>query len=367
MTLAELETPAVIILRGVLERNLARMQALATEHGVTLRPHAKTHKLAALAHRQLAAGAVGLTVAKLAEAEVMVASGVGDVFIANQIVSRPKLLRLAALSRIARVAVGVDSPEGAQLLAEVAAATGVALRVRIELDSGLGRCGVPPGEPALDLARLVAAQRWLALEGVYTHAGHAYAASSHRERDEIGRAEGESVASTASLLESHGIPCPVASVGSTPTARSAAAVAGVTELRPGNYVFHDAMQVGLGVATWDDCALRVVATVISRPAGDRATIDAGSKALGTERGGGLSMVRGHGHIIEHPDATLERVWEEHGLVRLTEGGRVPRIGERLTVVPAHACYVANLAERVALVEDGEVLAHWPVTARGAAT
>ncbi|MEJ7655258.1 MAG: alanine racemase [Chloroflexia bacterium] len=364
MKLGDVDTPAVVIERTRLERNIAAMAAAAREAGVALRPHAKTHKLPAIAHMQLAAGAVGITVAKVSEAEVMSAAGVGDVFIANEIVSRRKLARVAALARLVRVAVGVDSEEGAALLSRAAVEEGVDLNVRIEVDTGLNRCGVQPGEQAALLARRVVELSGLRLEGIFTHAGHVYSSRTPEERAATGTAEGEKMVETARLLESEGIETRVVSVGSTPTARAAANVRGVTEIRPGNYVFYDAMQVGLGAATWDDCALRAVATVVSRPAPGRAVIDAGSKVLGTERGANLSSVRGYGCVVEYPHALLDRLSEEHGVLLFEDGEAAPRIGERVTIIPAHACYVVNLASEVLLAEGKDVLARWPVLARG---
>jgi len=361
MRVEDIETPAVVIDHARVRRNIARMAEMARGYGAALRPHTKTHKLPSLARWQLDAGASGITVAKVSEAEVMAASGLADIFIANELVAPAKIRRLAALARWITVSVGVDSREGADALASGALAEGMTLHVMIETNTGLNRCGVPPGEAVLDLARYIASQDGLAFDGIFTHAGHAYAASSPAQRNAVGADEGQAMAETARLLAAHGLAPTRVSVGSTPTARSSAAVAGVTEVRPDNYVFHDCMQVGLGVATWDDCALRVRATVISRPHPCRAVIDAGSKTLGSDVS---PRVRGHGRLCEHPHGLLARLSEEHGVITFEEPTDLPRIGDVVTVIPVHACPVTNLANEVYLVDGERVEAVWPVLGRG---
>ena len=205
----------------------------------------------------------------------------------------------------------------------------------------------------------------LELRGIFTHAGHAYGAASHEEVRNIGRGEGEVLVETAGLLRARGVPCPVVSVGSTPTAFSAGSVPGVTELRPGNYVFYDRMQVALGSAHLEDCALSVLSTVISRPARDRAVIDAGSKTFALDRGAhGLDALRGYG--FDHSAGlVVDRLSEEHGILQLTpdEDARVC-VGTRLRLVPNHACTVANLADRLVGVRGGVVTEVLPVMVRG---
>ncbi len=364
MKLLDVETPAVLVDLPRLQRNIQRMADMARAAGVSLRPHTKTHKLPGIAHWQAEAGAGGITVAKVSEAEVMAASGLTDIFIANEIVVPSKARRLAALARRVRMSVGVDSREGADALSRVAVEEGVELRVLIEVNSGLNRCGVLPGAPVLELARYIKGLPGLVLEGIFTHGGHAYSATTFEQRDGIGLSEGQVMVETAGMLASQGIHLERVSVGSTPTARAASSVSGVTEVRPGNYVFYDAMQVGLGVATWDDCALRVTATVISRPDPYRAVVDAGSKVLGSDRGGNLSAVRGYGHVVEYPQGLLARLSEEHGVITFDQSSETPHIGDRITIIPGHACPVANLANHVYLVDGDRVEATWPVLGRG---
>ncbi len=361
-TIDELDTPRVLIDLDVLERNLERMAQFAREHGVKLRPHAKSHKTIGVATRQRAAGCTGLTVAKLDEAEAFLDSGFSDLFIANEVVGLDKWRRLTGLQHRGRVAVGIDSQHAADGLDAAARADGVEVPVLIEVDSGLGRAGVKPGPAALALAEHLTELKGLRLDGLFTHAGHAYGAVSPEDVARIGRLEGEVLVESAELLREHGISCDVVSVGSTPTALHCGAVAGVTEIRPGNYVFYDRMQVGLGVASLDDCSLSVLARVISRPQPDRAVLDAGSKTFALDRGAhGMDALAGFGQDRQH-GLILERLSEEHAVVRV--GDQTVDVGDRLRIVPNHACTVANLAEVLLGVRADRVCEVMPVLVRG---
>jgi D-serine deaminase-like pyridoxal phosphate-dependent protein len=361
-TIDELDTPRVLIDLDVLERNVERMAQFAREHSIRLRPHAKSHKTVEVATRQRAAGCAGLTVAKLDEAEAFLNAGFSDLFIANEVVGVDKWQRLAGFQHRGRVAVGVDSAQAADGLAAIAQREGVEIPVLIEVDSGLARAGVKPGAAALALAEHLAALRSLRLEGLFTHAGHAYGAGSPEEVARIGRLEGEVLVESAALLRTHGINCDIVSVGSTPTALHCGAVAGVTEIRPGNYVFYDRMQVGLGVATLDDCALSVLARVISRPQTDRAVLDAGSKTFALDRGAhGMDALAGYGQDRQH-GLILVRWSEEHAVVGV--GDQSVDVGDRLRIVPNHACTVANLADVLLGVRADRVCEIMPVLVRG---
>ena len=363
--LSEIDTPALLIEWTTMRDNIARMQQLALENGVALRPHVKTHKMSRLARMQMDAGAAGIAVAKLGEAEVMAEAGITDIQIANQVVGELKLKRLLALSREARVSVAVDSLDNLRELSEFFAANKQTIDVLIEIDSGLHRSGLDEIGGVIRLARDIEGAPGVRFSGLLTHAGHAYAASDFEEVAEIGRREGEFMDEIATALREDGLTVEVVSVGSTPTAPYSSAVPGVTELRAGNYIFNDAMQVQLGSATYDDCALTVLTTVISVPAEFRAIIDAGSKALAAERGAhGNARLSGFGHIQEK-NATLERLSEEHGVI-LFENERF-KVGERLRIVPNHACPVVNLFDFAYLVDGDKVLDVLPVEARGKVT
>jgi D-serine deaminase-like pyridoxal phosphate-dependent protein len=361
-----LDTPSVIVDLDLLERNIAAMAALAREAGVALRPHIKTHKTPQVARLQLAAGAVGVTCAKLGEAEALADAGIADIFLCYPLVTELKARRLAALARRPGVGVStiVDSPQGIAALSGAFAGESAPLEVLVKVDTGLGRVGVAPGA-AVALAREVAAAPGLRFGGVCAHEGLTYGAADPDERAARGRAGGEALVATARELAAAGLPCDRVSAGSTPGALATAGVAGITELRPGNYVFYDAMQAGLGVVPPERCALRVLVTVVSHGARERAVVDAGSKTLTSDRGAhGMNAAGGYGIIVGKEDITIERLSEEHGWLRLDPAGSDVAIGETLTVIPVHACPVANLADELVAVRDGAVVERWPVAARG---
>jgi D-serine deaminase-like pyridoxal phosphate-dependent protein len=354
-----LSTPAVLVDLDVLERNVARQAARARKAGVRLRPHAKTHKCPEIGRLQRAAGASGLSLAKVSEAEVFAEAGFDDLFVAYPVVGEDKGRRLVALSDRARLAVGVDSVEGARTLARAFRAAGRRLDVLLKVDVGYGRVGVAPPR-ALAVAREIADLPGLHLRGLFTHAGHAYLAPTRRELDRVARGEGEILAGVAARLRRAGLPIEEVSVGSTPTAARAMRVRGVTECRPGNYVFHDATQVELGTCRTQDCALTVVATVVSVPARGRAVVDAGSKTLSSDplrpRPGGYGWILGR-------RSRLDALSEEHGWVAVARGESF-RVGERVRILPNHACVVANLHDRLIGTSRGRVEAVLPVAARG---
>ena len=348
------ETPVAVVDVAAMEANLAAMQARASGLGLHLRPHAKTHKSAFVAGRQLEHGAVGLTAATLTEAELFADAGAADLLIAFPPVGELKLRRLVALAeRVERLAVSLDS-------VEVAAALPERVEVLWELDSGHHRVGTAPGEATVaGVTALVAAIGMDRFRGLLTFPGHAYAVADRAELGRVADAEHRRMLETAAQLRGAGIPVRELSVGSTPTASWTEA--GPTEMRPGSYVYGDAQQVVLGAMTAAECALGLVATVVSTPAPDRAVIDAGSKALAADSR--LSLLRGYGIVPGREDLVLERMSEEHGML-VAPGGRTRlRIGDRLVVVPAHCCTTVNLHPAVLMVEVGR--AWWdPVAARG---
>jgi D-serine deaminase-like pyridoxal phosphate-dependent protein len=355
----DLETPAVVIDLDRLERNIQRMAAAARDAGVRLRPHCKTHKIPEIARMQIAAGASGVTLAKTGEAEVFAAASVADIFLAYPTVGADRAKRLLALSDLGRLAVGADSLEGARTLGEVFHAAGRRLDVLVEIDTGLSRTGVLP-ERAPDLAVRLAELPGIRVRGIFTHAGQAYGGETPAAVAAVGTHEGRSMAAVADAVRAAGVPIEEVSVGSTPSAASAMRVAGVTECRPGTYVFFDASEVSLGVCRLEDCAMTILATVVSVPAGDRAVVDAGSKTLSSDplrpRAGG------HGFVLGHA-SRIDRLSEEHGVIRV-EPGDAFRVGQRVAILPNHACVVTNLHERVFAVRAGRVEAEWKVAARG---
>jgi D-serine deaminase-like pyridoxal phosphate-dependent protein len=359
MALDEVETPAVLVELDVLDGNLARMADAARRHGVRLRPHAKTHKTAEIARMQLRAGAAGLCLAKSSEAEAFARAGFEDVFIAYPVVGAEKARRLLALSESMRLSVGVDSEEGASSLASAFRAAARRLDVLLKVDVGFHRVGVAP-EAAVALAQRLSRLPGLRLCGVFSFAGHAYSAATPAAVGEVGRAEASTLVETAAALRAAGLPCEEVSVGSTPTASHGMATPGVTECRPGVYVFNDGSQVDLGTATLEQCALTVLATVVSVPGPRRAVLDAGSKCLSSDplrpRAGG------HGRLWGR-ESRIAWMSEEHGVVEVAEGESF-RVGDRVRIVPNHACVVANLADRLLGVRSGRVEAELRLIARG---
>ncbi|WP_426449413.1 alanine racemase [Paenibacillus sp. S-38] len=363
-----LETPCLLIDTEIMERNIAAMAITARRLGVDLRPHAKTHKLPSVARLQLDAGAAGITVAKVSEAEVMAAHGIRNIFIAYPLVTPGKIRRALALHESVKLILGVDSLEGAALLSEAAVNHGGApLSVRLEIDTGLRRTGVPYDE-APALAAKITAMPGLSLTGIYTFRGALLDGAPTLDLAAAGEQEGRLMADLAQRLRGEGIHVADVSVGSTPTAAFAAAVPGVTEIRPGTYVYQDRMQARLGVCSLDDCAGRVRVTVVSRPAPDLAIVDGGSKTFATDVQPNTAplFLQGFGYSAELPDAVLERLTEEHGMLRLGPGAQAsaPAVGDVLHLVPNHICSTVNLHNQVWFRgKDGRYTVQ-PVLARG---
>jgi D-serine deaminase-like pyridoxal phosphate-dependent protein len=346
------DTPYLAVDLAVLDHNLATMAASARKRGLALRPHAKTHKCVEIARRQLALSGGGLTLATVGEAEVFAAAGVDDVFLAYPVVAAgPRAERLRTLAERVRLRVGVDSADGAALLA--AAVPGI--EVLVEVDSGHHRSGVAPDRAGAVAAAARAAG--LQVAGVFTFPGHSYAPG---ERQRAAVDEAVALGAAAEALRAVGIEPRVRSGGSTPTA----ALSGpdvLTELRPGVYAFQDAQQAELGSAGLADIALTAVATVVSR-SGDRAVVDAGSKVLGADR---PAWTTGFGRLPDDPDARVVALSEHHATV--TFAGPVPAVGERIRVAPNHVCTAVNLADELVVVDRGVEVDRWVVAARGCNT
>ena len=353
--MTERPTPYLQVDLDVLEANLAEMASFAADRGLAVRPHAKTHKSPEIAARQVAAGAVGLTVATVAEAEVFATTGSNDLFLAYPLwVDAAKGERLRSLAQKARLTIGVDSPEAARALA--AQLPGVT--VLVEVDSGQHRSGVAPAE-AGTLAE--SAQRaGLDVRGVFTFPGHSYAPDAMRD---VAGQESRALTAAAASLRDHGIEPAVVSGGSTPSAHEADSSV-LTEVRPGVYVFNDAQQWELGVVTPDRIALCAVGTVVSH-AGGRVVLDTGSKVLGADR---AAYASGFGRLLDHPGARIPLQAEHHAVVEWPYD-ELPPLGTRLRVVPNHVCVCVNLVDELVVVRgsDPEPVDVWRVAARGANT
>ena len=348
MRIDELDTPVPVVDLDIVEHNLAKMQAYCDSHGLALRPHIKTHKIPAFAHRQVELGAKGITCQKLGEAEVMIDAGLDDILISYPLVGPAKADRLASLSRRARLRVAVDSSLAADTVAAAARASNTPIGVLVEFDSGNARTGVVSVDQALDLAIQIE-KSGLRFDGLMTYPSTA--------------ATVEFVAEARERFSKAGIPIGVVSGGGTPNAWQAHEIEGLTEVRVGTYIYHDRATVAAGAASFDECALHLHATVISRPTADRAVIDAGSKSLSSDRvdpaaGTGYGLVKGY------EDAVIERLNEEHGVIDLSRCSRKPQVGERLRILPNHVCVVSNLHDEIAVSRGGMLIDTRRVEARG---
>lgn len=349
MTTRDLPSPFLIVDLDVVDRNIAHVQRYCDEHGIALRAHTKTHKMPELAYRQLAAGARGITCQKLGEAEVMAEHGLDDILLTFPLVGAETAERFATLAATTQLAVGADSDFVADGLSSALAARGSTAGFLVDCDTGFGRTGVQSPEEAADLAERVDQLPGLEFAGLMTHP---ILPGSGAWLDEARR-----------WIEERGLVVRVISGGGTPGVFSAHESGVFTELRLGTYVYGDRRLVALGQMALDDCALRIVATVVSRPASDRAILDAGSKTLTSDRPDGIRD-EAFGHIVEYPDANLVRLSEEHGTLDLTNCGHRPALGERVTIVPNHACGAVNLHDEVALHRGGKQIEICAILARG---
>jgi D-serine deaminase-like pyridoxal phosphate-dependent protein len=370
--LSELPTPQVVIDRNRLHRNIDRVQNLANAAGVRLRPHSKTHKSPVIAQWQLDRGAVGICCAKVGEAEVMAAAGIADIRLAYPI-NPSNVSRVLALMDRASMSIVVDHLDVARAWSAAIGHAGRTLDVLVKVDVGFHRCGINPDAPgALDFVRSVSSLRGLRLRGLLSHAGQGYQATTAAELCAIARREVEMLTTLRDRATRDGIALEEISVGATPTLRFTLQQQDITEVRPGNYVYFDRTQVSLGSASLADCAMTVLATVVSRPAADRLVLDCGSKTLTTDLGRGVDATAGYGVVLAAGgtsiDETLliERLSEEHATVRVT-GGTGLEPGDRVRVLPNHACVVANMVDEVLLVDGDRVIDTLPVAARGRIT
>ncbi len=361
-TLAELDTPSLLFDLDVVARNIAEMAEVARAAGVRLRPHTKTHKSPVIARMQLDSGASGITVAKLGEAEVMVDAGIDDVLVAYPLIGEAKLARLRALMERAQVRTTTDSVEVAEGLGTVGRDLGRDVEVLIEVDTGHHRVGRAPGAPTVELVQQVARVPGVEIVGLLTHAGHAYRSANADELGTAAEREVLDLVETAETCAAAGIELREISVGSTPTARMGARVPGVTEIRPGTYVFNDVQQMRLGVATEATCAARVLATVVAHPTPDRFVLDAGTKTF-TSDGGDGPPFPGRGVVLGRPELRLDFMNEEHGVGHRTGEDDV-RIGDRVEVIPLHVCSCVNMFDVAYGVRAGAVEREIAIEARG---
>lgn len=341
------DTPVVVIDLDKMETNINRLQHYLDEHGIANRPHIKTHKIPDIALMQMKAGAVGITCQKLGEAEIMADGGIGNILITYNIMGEAKLRRLTQLARRVTLSVTADSEFTVRGLSQACAEAGVRVGVLIEFESGKQRCGVQSPEAAAELARLIHVLPGLNFEGLMTYP--------------TTEQTGPFAQATKALLAVDNISVPVVSGGGTPRMWEAHRWKGVTEHRAGTYVYGDRKTVSLGAMSFDEVAMRVITTVVSRPTPDRGILDGGSKTFSSD----VLGLDGYGHILEYPEARIYDLSEEHGHTDFSRCKSKPQIGERITVIPNHTCVVSNLFNQVVGVRGNKVQVIWPVSARGA--
>lgn len=349
MHISELDTPVPVVDYDIARRNIRRLQEYCDAHQFKLRPHIKTHKLPLFAHEQCKAGAVGITVQKVGEAEIMAQTGLTDILITYNVMGQEKAERLAHLTNFARISVAIDNDKALQSLAWAGSRASAPIGVLIEFESGGNRQGVQTPAQAVDLAKAVLSHSGVEFIGLMTYPTTPKTAEFLRK--------------TLPLFRKAGIEVSVVSGGGTPNAYRTHELAPVNELRVGTYIYNDRMMMAAQAATLEDCALTVLATVVSCPTSERAVIDAGSKTLSSDL---LAPGQGDGYglLPDYPDASIARLNEEHGVVDLGRSARKPEVGERVRIIPNHVCVVTNLHDYIYLHRDGAVLAQLPVYLRG---
>lgn len=354
-------TPRLVLSVGALENNIDRMATRVSAMNASLRPHAKTHKSPEIARRQVGAGACGVTVATAKEAVVFVEAGVTNVLMAFPPVSPSHLHAIRHLSDRATVIASCSEATHVEALAAAGREDGRSYLYYWEIDSGAGRLGTSPGVATAAILAPLAQLDGAHVVGLMTFPGHAYSARTSERLAGVAQDEERALHTTARALADAGIKIEVLSGGSTPISalevRSPA-----TEYRFGNYVFNDMTQVALGAASLGDCALRVATRIIGRPASDRFILDAGSKALSAEA---MITPRGSrfGYVVDHPKLEIHTLYEEHAIVLGRENSPLD-VGDIVYVIPNHACTCANLHASYLVVDNGEPIAEWELTARG---
>lgn len=353
LPIAQLPTPGLLVDLPALQANLSRMAAFFSDKPAHLRPHFKTHKCPEIAHMQMEAGAIGLTCAKLGEAEVLVDASIPSILIANQVVDPRKIERLAQLARLCQLIVAVDQAENLNQLSRAGVHANSKIHVVIEIDVGMGRCGVQPGEPAVSLAQLASNLPGLYFAGIMGYEGHTVFEPDLHHRDENVRNAMQKLVSTAECIRKAGLNVDIVSAGGTGTYNLTGVFPGVTEIEAGSYPFMDTKYAEMGLPFHP--ALSLLATVISTPMPGRAVIDAGLKSITAENG--LPQV------IHPQGAKLLRLNEEHGILEIPPDMQLST-GDRVELLPSHVCTTVNLHDRYYVVDTGFLQAIWPIAGRG---
>jgi D-serine deaminase-like pyridoxal phosphate-dependent protein len=356
----DLPTPCILVDAATVRRNVQRLSSYVAQNKLNVRPHTKTHKSSLLARMQIESGAIGLTVAKVGEAKVM-AGLCSDLLMAYPAVDPGRCAELAQLARKHMVRVGIDSLVAADALGAAAKSGGSTIGILVDLDLGHHRTGVQTPEESVSLARHVARTPGLRLDGVMFFPGHISAPPASVPAAQA--AVGAKLQEVLDAWRRAGLEAKIVSGGSTPTAYFSHLVPQLTEIRPGTYIFNDMNGVHGGSATFDDCAARIIATVVSTAVPKQIVLDAGSKTLTSDRCG-PAPESGHGYILEYPDAKITKLSEEHAQVDVSLCARVPKVGQRVTVIPNHICPCVNLQDNLWWHEEGEAPRAIPIEARG---
>lgn len=359
--LRALPTPAVVVDLDIVQRNIRQLLVGARANGLAHRPHIKTHRCSELAAMQVAAGCDGITVAKLGEAEAMVEAGIDNIFVAYSVIGSDKVARLLALARRCSVLrTAVNSQVGAEALSHAFAEAGMTLEVLIEIDGGLNRGGVKPGAPALAFARQIRDLPGLHIAGLMYYGGLVYDAHNRQEIEAYAQQGRQQILDTAALLQAEGFSMTVLSAGSSFTGKTPQALRGLTEIRSGHYIFNDCGQLDVGLAGPEDCALRVVATIVCKPDDHTVIADVGTKSLTSDT---CHHRPGYGYIVEYPDIEIYALNEEHAFLRAA-GENPLQIGDKIQIIPNHACVVTNLVEEVYGFSGGKLDHMLRIDARG---
>jgi len=353
-------TPAMVVDARTVLRNVARLAEYAETHELDVRPHTKTHKSRQIADLQMAAGAIGLTAAKVGEAQLM-SEVADDILLAYPAIDPARTARLVQLAAHATLRVAVDSIDGARLIGEAANRHSATVGILVDIDVGLHRTGVQSPGATLKIAQYVDSTAGLRLDGLFCYPGHINAPPGDQEPALT--AVADQLAETLRLWYDHGLQARIVSGGSTPTAFQSHLVTDYTEIRPGTYVYNDMNTVRGGFCKLEDCAARIIATVVSTAVPGQVVMDAGSKTLTSDLCGPAPQ-SGHGHVVEYPDARIVKLSEEHAQIDVRDCQRAPQLGERLTVIPNHICPCVNLQDSVWWRDEDGALQELAIDARG---
>ncbi|MDD4599902.1 D-threonine aldolase [bioreactor metagenome] len=359
-----IDTPALLIDNELMESNLDFMQKKADQYHANLRPHTKTHKMPELAKLQLLKGAYGITVAKVGEAEVMAEHGLTNIFIANEIVGISKLERIKALNRKIKLRIGVDNEYQINQLEEVFKNEEKAIEVLIEVEVGENRSGVITDDQLLNLAKHIKNSKKVVLKGVFSHEGHSYKAKTIEDCIKAANESQQRTLRSGTMLRELGIDIDTISIGATPSMMHAGIIEGITEIRPGTYIFMDVGQ-GSAIQDFTKCAATVLVTVISKPTDERIVLDAGAKSLTSQnRSEGICATQGYGLVKNSNGIRLSGVFDEHGLIYNKEFRNSIEIGDKIEIIPNHICPTCNLYEKAYLVSKGSILREIPILCKG---